>query len=181
MAQITQYKTAQTTQELNQIIELQRANIPSVISEEESQKEGFVTVHHNFEILKTMNDKCPHIIAKSNDKVVGYALCMLKEFKEDIEVLKPMFKKIDNCLSNGETYFAMGQICVDKAFRKQGVFRGLYAFMKQEMSSEYDMIITEVDEKNTRSINAHYAVGFKLLHAYKSNGQDWALISWDWN
>ena len=175
------YKRAQTVEELQQILELQRANIPSVISKEESVKEGFVTVHHNFEILKAMNDKCPHIIAKSNGKVIGYTLCMLKEFKEEIEVLKPMFQQIDNCLNSGETYFTMGQVCVDKTFRKQGIFRGLYAFMKQEMSSEYDMIITEVDEKNTRSLNAHYATGFKLLHAYKSNEQDWALMSWDWS
>ena len=175
------YKTAKTNEELYQILELQCANIPSVISKEESVKEGFVTVHHDFEILKAMNDKCPHIIAKNNGNVIGYTLCMLKEFKEDIEVLKPMFQQIDNCIKNGETYFTMGQVCVDKSFRKQGVFRGLYTFMKQEMSSKFNMIITEVDQKNSRSLNAHYAIGFKLLHTYNSNGQDWVLLSWDWS
>lgn len=175
------YKRAQTVKELEQILELQRANIPSVISKEESVKEGFVTVHHNFEILKAMNDKCPHIIAVNNGEVIGYTLCMLKEFKEDIEVLRPMFQQIDNCLNNGETYFTMGQVCINKTFRKQGVFKGLYTFMKQEMSSEFNMIITEVDEKNTRSLNAHYAVGFKVLDTYKSNCQDWVLMSWDWS
>lgn len=173
-------KRAGTTEELNQILELQRANIPSVISEVEKQQEGFVTVYHNFEILKAMNDKCAHVIAKSNDKVVGYALCMLKSFKVDIEVLQPMFKQIDQCLDD-ESYFVMGQICIDKEFRKQGIFRGMYGFMKQEMASKYNMIITEVDKKNTRSLNAHYALGFKLLHSYNSNQQDWALIAWDWS
>jgi len=128
-----------------------------------------------------MNDKCPHIIAKSGSKVIGYALCMLKDFKESIEVLKPMFQQIDKCLNKNKTYLVMGQICVEKAFRKQGIFRGMYTFMKQEMASKYDMIITEVDVKNTRSLNAHYAVGFKLLHSYNSNQQNWALISWDWS
>jgi hypothetical protein len=110
------YKTAKTNEELYQILEIQCANIPSVISKEESVKEGFVTVHHDFEILKAMNDKCPHIIAKNNGNVIGYTLCMLKEFKEDIEVLKPMFQQIDNCIKNGETYFTMGQVCVDNSF-----------------------------------------------------------------
>jgi len=128
-----------------------------------------------------MNDKCPHIIAKSNSKVVGYALCMLKEFKEDIEVLRPMFQQVDDCLQVKDTYFVMGQICIDKAFRKRGIFRSMYAFMKQEMATKYDMIITEVDEKNTRSLNAHYAVGFKRLHFYNSNRQEWVLIAWDWS
>jgi len=178
MRKIT-YKRADSNEELNQILELQRANIPSVISEEESRTEGFVTVHHSFDILKAMNDRCPHVIAKSSDKVVGYTLCMLKEFKTDIEVLKPMFQQIDACINNDETYVVMGQVCVDKRFRKQGVFRGLYKYMKQELQPDYDMIITEVDVANTRSLDAHYAVGFKLQQSYQSNGQDWALISLD--
>lgn len=163
------YKRVDSNQELDQILELQRTNIPSSISEDESKVEGFVTVHHNLEILKAMNEKCAHIIAKRNDKVVGYALCMLKEFKKNVEVLKPMFRQIDNCLNNDETYFVMRQICIDKQFRKRGIFRSMYEFMKQEMASKYDMIITEVDEENTRSLNAHYAIGFKLLHSYNSN------------
>lgn len=174
------YKRVDSNQELDQILELQRTNIPSSISEDESKVEGFVTVHHNLEILKAMNEKCAHIIAKRNDKVVGYALCMLKEFKKNVEVLKPMFRQIDNCLNNDETYFVMRQICIDKQFRKRGIFRSMYEFMKQEMASKYDMIITEVDEENTRSLNAHYAVGFKLLQSYSSQ-RDWALIYWDWS
>lgn len=174
------YKRAETHEELAQILELQRTNIPASISEEEKKKEGFVTVHHTFEILKAMNEKCAHIIARYNNQVAGYALCMLKEFKEDIEVLKPMFQKIDDCLKDGETYVVMGQVCIDKAFRKQGLFRGLYNFMKEELQSDFDMIITEVDIANQRSLNAHYAVGFESLHRYSSNNQDWVLISWSW-
>lgn len=174
------YKRAESNEELNQILELQRINVKSVISAEEKEIEGFVTIHHTFEILKAMNDKCAHVIAKSNDKVVGYALCMLKEFREDIELLKPMFHQIEQCSAPGKTFFVMGQICIDKMFRKQGVFRGLYRFMKDQLQSEFDMIITEVDFSNERSLNAHYAVGFKLLHSYNSNNLDWALISWDW-
>jgi predicted GNAT superfamily acetyltransferase len=170
------YKRVYSNEELNQILELQSINILSSISEDESKTEGFVTVHHNFEILKAMNDKCAHIIAKSDDKVVGYALCMSKEFKEEIEVLRPMFQQIDNCLNNSETYIVMGQICIDKQFRKQGVFRGLYHFMKQEMSFQYEMIITEVDNANTRSMNAHFAIGFKALYSYRSNHQDWKIL-----
>ena len=170
------YKRVDSNKELIQILELQRANIPSIISEEDKVKEGFVTVHHTFEILKAMNNKCAHIIAKNNDKVIGYALCMLKEFKEEIEVLRPMFKQIDSCLNNDETYIVMGQICIDKQFRKQGVFRGLYNLMKQEMSSLYDMIITEVNVANTRSMNAHYAIGFKTLYSYRSNNQNWKIL-----
>ncbi len=174
-----QYKRAQTTNELYQILELQRTNIPSAISLEERNNEGFVTVHHTYDILKAMNDKCPHVIATHNEKVIAYALCMIRAFKNDIAILRPMFKQIENSLTADKSYIIMGQICVAKAYRKQGVFRGLYSFMEKEMRSHFDLIITEVDKKNKRSMNAHYAIGFKLLHSYTADKHDWNLIYLD--
>jgi len=179
MKPIVVYKRAQSNIELNQILELQQENYPTSVSEEERIKEGFVTVRHDFELLKMMNDKCPHILAVHNEKIIGYALCMLKEFKDEIEVLKPMFQQIKNCLKSNQTYMVMGQICIDKSYRKQGVFRGLYNYMKQQLRPEFDMVITEVDVANSRSLNAHYAIGFKSLHTYNSNNQEWALVSWE--
>lgn len=121
----------------------------------------------------------PSCYCKGNDRVVGYTLCMLKEFKMEIEVLKPMFREIEACLNSGQRYVVMGQVCIDKVFRKQGIFRGLYEYMKQQLRSDFDMIITEVDFANTRSLEAHYAIGFALMQSYKSEGHDWALISLD--
>lgn len=46
------YKKATTDEELYQIIELQRLNIPASISDEEKLIEGFVSVSHSFELLK---------------------------------------------------------------------------------------------------------------------------------
>jgi len=126
-----------------------------------------------------MNDKCAHVIAKNNDKVIGYALCMLKDFKKDIEVLRLMFKQIDSHLNKDEAYVVMGQICIDKRFRKQGVFRGLYQFMKAQLQPYYKMIITEVDITNTRSINAHRTIGFNILYSYCSNHQNWEIMYWN--
>ncbi|PWH83734.1 N-acetyltransferase [Algibacter marinivivus] len=173
------YKTAVTDQELHQILELQQKNIPTSISEEEKQKEGFVTVHHSFELLKAMNSKCAHIIATSNNNVVGYALSMVKDFKEDIDVLKPMFTKIEANIPSTLKYIVMGQICIDKAFRKKGIFRGMYSKMRDEMKQEYNAIITEVDETNLRSLNAHHAIGFKMLYSYRSKLQNWEILKWD--
>jgi predicted GNAT superfamily acetyltransferase len=173
------YKKAESTEELNQILHLQQINSPDSISKKERSKEGFVTARHSFEILKQMNDLCAHTIVKHDDKVVGYALSMVKAFKNDIEVLQPMFQQIENLVGKDASYIVMGQVCVDKNFRKKGVFRGLYEHMKSQLYLEYDTIITEVDKKNIRSLNAHYAIGFKALYSYRSNNQDWEILSWD--
>ncbi|OUR91623.1 hypothetical protein A9Q87_09965 [Flavobacteriales bacterium 34_180_T64] len=178
------YKRAFTNEELHQILELQRINLPQGLSNSEKDKEGFVTVHHSFELLKSMNDKCAHVIAKHNSKVVGYALCMLQEFQKEIPVLVSMFNEIDKELriQNKEklSYLTMGQICIDKSYRKLGIFRGLYEFMRAELNATFNMIITEVDGENIRSIDAHKAIGFEVLKTYTSNDRNWELIIWNW-
>ena len=170
------YQRATSDEELQQILELQQQNLPTVISSQEKKNEGFVTVSHTFEILKEMNDVCAHIIAKSEGRVIGYALCMHPKFADDITVLRPMFDEIETTLPKTENYITMGQICIDKAFRKQGIFRKLYETMQTSIRPEFGTIITEVDTKNTRSLQAHYAVGFIDIKTYRSGGQDWKLI-----
>ncbi|HDZ05255.1 hypothetical protein LCGC14_0068960 [marine sediment metagenome] len=169
------YTTATTTEELIQILSLQEMNLKSAVSDLEMEQEGFVTVHHTLDVLTRMNNACPHIIAKDGDKVVGYALSMTDDFKDEISVLRPMFTKLKNV--NIKNFITMGQICVAKSHRKMGVFRGLYNAMKIASYPKYDAIITEVDATNTRSSGAHYAVGFKKICTYNSLGQDWDLIS----
>ncbi|WP_052085232.1 GNAT family N-acetyltransferase [Cellulophaga sp. E6(2014)] len=70
----------------------------------------------------------------------------------------------------------MGQICVSKNHRTQGVFRGLYAHMKKHLEQKYDTIITEIDSLNNRSMQAHKAVGFKEMVRYTTNEQEWVVV-----
>lgn len=162
--------------ELRQILKLQQQNLPDNLSEIDKKEQGFVTVRHDLEILQKMNDVHPHIIAKNDNKIIGYALSMSKVFRNDIPILIPMFNKIDMTSKGTKSYVLMGQICIDKNYRGKGVFRGLYAKMKEEFSGLYDCIITEVDEENTRSMNAHKAIGFKTLKTYRSNNHNWEII-----
>jgi predicted GNAT family N-acyltransferase len=170
------YKTVSTKKELEQILALQKTNLPNSLSSAEKKKEGFVTVHHGFDLLKRMNESCPHIIATRGMQVIGYTLCMHPKFGDEIEVLKSMFAEIENTSKPFKSFIIMGQVCVDKDYRKQGVFRELYNKMKETTSTEFEAIITEVDATNQRSLKAHYAIGFKTLSKYKGDGRDWELI-----
>ncbi|GGW46841.1 GNAT family N-acetyltransferase [Arenibacter certesii] len=162
--------------ELIQILSLQSKNSPENLSSGEKTQEGFVTVSHNLELLNRMNAVCPHIIAKDGAVVVGYALCMHPNFGLEIEILKPMIAEINSLLPPPDPYIIMGQICIDKSYRKKGIFRELYKTMKQTLPPQYKRIITEVDTSNPRSLNAHYAVGFTDLKTYVSGKHEWKLI-----
>ncbi|CAM1359746.1 GNAT family N-acetyltransferase [Tenacibaculum xiamenense] len=173
------YKVTENTQELSEILTLQAGNLPNQLSEETKKEQGFVTVHHDMDILKTMHDVHPHIIAVSNGAVAGYALSMSRKFRNDIPVLEPMFSKIDASEIGKSNYLIMGQVCVAKDFRGQGVFRGLYTHMKKVFSGTFDCIITEINAKNIRSINAHNGIGFTELIRYDFEGETWVVVFMD--
>jgi len=168
-------KTSNTA-ELEQILQLQQRNLPKQLSEEEKKTQGFVTVEHDLNILSKMHDFHPHIIAKDKDKVVAYALSMSTTFKSEIPVLIPMFNEL-NKLQTDPNFIVMGQICVDKAYRGKGIFRGLYTTMATTFSNKFKSIITEIDSTNTRSLQAHEAIGFKKVCEYKSGKQLWKVVS----
>jgi len=174
---IIQIGQVQNKKELEQILSLQKENLPSALSKKEIAKEGFVTIAHSFDLLDAMNKVCPHIIAKEEEKVIGYALCMHPKFGSEIDILKPMFKEISFVLSRGEKYMVMGQVCIGKAYRKMGLFQKLYKKMQDVIKPDFNCIITEVDALNKRSLNAHLAIGFVELKAYTSNGRKWHLIA----
>lgn len=174
-----EYKRASLEKELRQILVLQKENAVSSLETHELEKEGFITVAHTFEVLKKMNDACAHIIAKDGDEVIGYALVMLKEFRDEISILSAMFETAEELLGH-KKYLAMGQVCVSKNYRKQGVFRGMYNYYKKELETEYDCLLTEVATNNPRSLNAHLSLGFNILKTQVSDGISWELINWDW-
>lgn len=181
-----QYRTAATEEDLQQILSLQQQNTEAAISSQEARSQGFVTVKHDFELLKALNEPYPHIIAKDANEVVGYALVMLRKFASDVPVLLPMFEQIDDILYKKKwlkdsAYFVMGQVCIAKGYRGQGLFKGLYHKMREEMADKFDYIITEVATRNTRSMAAHRNVGFDTAKIYTSeDGEEWAVVLWDW-
>lgn len=170
------YKQANLDIELKQIIALQKENLPRNLTNEEKTKEGFLTVEHSLELLKEMNAVCKHTIVLENGKVVGYALSMHPKFAQEITVLKPMFQEIKKVMPTDTDYMIMGQICIARTHRGKGVFRKLYETMKTLMPKNFTKIITEIATKNTRSINAHKAIGFKELKHYWASDKEWSLI-----
>lgn len=177
--------SAQTDQELKEIIALQTINLPKNISTEEAKNQGFVTVVHDFDMLKKMNDDEAHIIAKLDGKVVGYCLAMTKKFKADIPILVPMFDKMDEQTYKGKfirdyNYITCGQVCVAKVVRGKGVFDQLYQHYRDVYAPRYNLVLTEIATRNQRSIRAHYRVGFETLLRYRPDEQEWEIVIWDW-
>ncbi len=178
------FRAAQTTQDIHDMLDLQAANHKSVVSQETKRTQGFVTVKHDFEVLRDMNEGYPAAIARDVEgKLVGYALSMHPTFGERVPILWELFMRLERSEWKGRPitdyrWLVMGQICVAEAHRGNGVFDHLYAHLCNMWQAEFDLIVTEVSEDNPRSMRAHERVGFELIQAYTNpeTGEGWRMI-----
>lgn len=179
---MVKYTSAQNDQDLEGILALQVINLPGSISSKEALEQGFLTVVHEMDLLRDMNRPFAHTIAKKGDDVVGYALSMTEDFKERVPVLVPFLERIRDMEWQSQPvatfrYILMGQVCVAKNYRGQGVFKGLYQKMQERMAPHFDLILTEISERNTRSIRAHEKVGFVEMTRYQApDGEHWLVV-----
>ena len=180
------YMRMQTDEEIRQVLELQKVNLPANLTAEQIASQGFVTVVHSFETLKKMNRQEQSIIAKDNEQVVGYLLAMTTESKNDIPILIPMFKVFDEAVFKDRKisdykYIVVGQVCIAEAYRGKGFLDECYQAYRQHLEFKYDFAITEIHDTNQRSINAHKRIGFETAHIYNDvDGNKWHVVVWDW-
>ena len=180
-----QFKPAESREELEGILSLQSGNLPKYLSDAEKSEQGFVTVNQSFEQLAEMNAIAPHLIAKDGEHVVGYILAVTKTSKDLVPVLIPMFKQFDDLKFRGRpisesNYLVIGQICVDRNYRGQGIVDRMYTAYGEMFSKRFDFAITEIAVSNVRSIKAHLRIGFDIIHQFSDETEDWAIVALDW-
>lgn len=175
-----------STEELEQILQLQQENLIQYIDETEMKSQGFVTLRHDLGILEQMHKLAPTVIIKDNDKMVAYALTMLQECRKLIPDLEPMFALLDQLNWKKKplreySFYVMGQVCIDKEYRGQGLFDELYRHHRKIYQPRFDLLITEIATRNHRSIRAHERVGFETIHTHRDELDEWVVVGWDWS
>ena len=179
-------KMVQTEQELKGLKNLQNANLRRLIGEEEAMKEGFVTSEYSLELLEKMHQEHPSIIAKEGDEVVGYVIVTNKSVLGEHDEIDHLFHTVDEMEFNGEllkncTYILVGQLCVGKSHRGQGLVQAMYKYYKENFSQQYQYLVTDISQANPRSIKAHKKSGFETIGVIEQVGTGWDIVLWDWN
>ena len=170
--------------ELEQILRLQKRNLIGNIDASEMQSQGFVTMNHSAAVLQQMHQLAPSVIIRVNDKVVAYALVVLRECREFFPQLESMFVNFDQLEWKGKAlnnykFYVMGQVCVDKDYRGKGLFDMLYQKHRENYQDQYDFVITEVSTRNHRSIRAHERAGFQTINIHRDELDEWAVVILD--
>ena len=180
------YGIVQSNADLQGILSLQKQNLAEHLPADEIQQQGFVTVQHTLADLERMHLLEPSVIAKEGEKVIAYVLAMTLEARHHISILQPMFELFHSISHKGQPllsypFIMVGQVCVDKAFRGKGVFENLYYAFRDQFNSRYPFALTEIADRNTRSMRAHERIGFNTIHSYRlPDSEIWNIVVWDW-
>jgi GNAT superfamily N-acetyltransferase len=172
--------------EIEQIHALNQRNLKQNLSPSIQKEEGFVTWLYSIELLEKMHQLAPSVIIKEGDVVAGYALTTLKEsaaFHSDLQTVFDNLQKLrlHNQPIFNYRFYCMGQICIAKEYRGKGLVNMLYQKHKELYHKEYDFILTDIATRNIRSIKAHQKIGFKTIHSYVDNVDEWEVVIWEWN
>jgi len=184
MMQLT-VTTVSSTDELQQILDLQQLYLTGQTDSAEEKDQGFLTVKHSYNMLQQIHELSPSVIVKDGDKVIAYALVMTKDCQHFIPVLVPMFESFNNIQFKEQplssySFYVMGQVCVHKDYRGMGIFQMLYQHHQLLFSKQFDFVLTEISTRNARSIRAHEKVGFKTIYTFRDTTDEWAIVLWDW-
>ncbi len=171
--------------ELTGIRDLQALNLRKNIDAETALSQGFLTAAYTLQYLQEMHDASPSIIAKDGDTVVGYALVATKEIRNGHDLIADLFNVIDTKYYKGKclkevNYVVVGQLCVAKDYRGQGLVKRMYDYYRDCYAGEYEYLITDVAQANPRSLNAHKKSGFIVIDTLVYAGIGWDIVIWDW-
>ncbi|MCP9755359.1 GNAT family N-acetyltransferase [Lacihabitans sp. CCS-44] len=180
------FKRARTDESLLQILDLQKRNLKKYLTDAEKESQGFVTAEHTFEQLKKINNAEPCVIITDNDQVVAYAIAMLESAAKDMPVFDDLFSTVASLTYKSRPmttykYIFVGQLCIDKNYRGQGLVEKLYAFYKDELKEKYDFAVTDISEHNPRSLKAHQKSGFEVIHTFYDSftESNWNIVVMD--
>jgi ribosomal protein S18 acetylase RimI-like enzyme len=172
-------------EQLKSIAALQQLNLRKNLSSEDADGEGFLTAEYSLDILKAMHAQEPAIIATKGGELVGYALIATKTIRGIHPLLSELFNTIDRLEYKGKLlkeseYVVVGQLCVSKEYRGQGVVSKLYNHFRDSLALNYPYCVTDVATANLRSLNAHKRCGFTVINHTEYGGIGWEVVLWDW-
>ena len=178
------YRNA-TIDDIAQIEELQKKYHVSFISEED-KKSGFVTTLFTREQLTELIEKENGIsLAFDGDKVVAYAMAGSWEFWSKWPLFQYMIADLENVTYLGrqlttENSYQYGPVCIDMAYRGQGVLQSLFAHSARQMGRRYPILITFINHLNPRSYTAHTKkVGLDVIKDFSFNGNNYYELGYD--
>lgn len=143
----------------SRICELAAANYEKNLSPSDRQQ-GFLSAKFSLRQVTDMASDLGIIVARDNNQVVGFVCASRCDWDDQPPIVKSMLTEFDRILFQGrplneQRLFIYGPVCIDRAYRGQGLLRKLYQGIKRELAGKYYVGSAFIAEGNSRSLKAH--------------------------
>jgi hypothetical protein len=157
-----------------QMVDLQNRNLISVL-EPHQLTEGFLATAFTADQFQVMDKDVSVFVALENDVVCGYLCASPPEFNRPFPILGVMLAQCDSLFYQDKAirdyrYCVVGPICIDAAYRGQAVFSQLANRFLEGVSSQYELIVTLISEKNSRSLRTAHKMGMEIIDRFEAAG-----------
>ncbi|TGD79533.1 GNAT family N-acetyltransferase [Hymenobacter wooponensis] len=153
---------------------------------EEDKKDGFVTTSFTREQLtRLIQEEQGLFIAKHEDTVVAYVMSASWQFWAAWPIFARMIEDLPTLEFAGqrlsvENSYQYGPVCVDKAYRGSGLLEAIFDFAREQMAARYPVLVTFINQINTRSYAAHtQKLGLVVIAEFDFNNNHYLELAYD--
>lgn len=173
-----------TKQDIEAIMQLQEKYHVSNLTEEEKQTKGFVTMKVTHEQFSYLTSKGGVFIAVTETgDLAAYALTSDWTYYsqwaiiQEMERLLPEFS-FEKMAITTKNSFQYGPVCIDEAFRGQGILEQLFKAIEVVYAPHFALAITFINKQNERSMRAHARqTPLSIVGDFDFNGNQFAALA----
>lgn len=164
------------------ILDMQAANFIGNLKDAE-RRDGFLSVKFTRRQFEEMASHVGVIIAAAEGGLAGYLCASSCEFNRSFPLLVAMMRQFDAIDYRGRSLaasrvFIYGPVCIDRSYRGQGLLRGLYDTLLQEVVGRYDIGVAFVAGDNPHSLRAHVdGLGMTHVGEFTFSGKQYHILA----
>lgn len=147
-----------TLQDIPGVLALLKANHVDNVTD---KSQGFVTTNMTEQQMTALIERENGVtIVKVGDKIVAFALAASWEFWSEWPFFAYMIQELPKFSFEGqqlttENSYQYGPVCVDQAYRGNGIFEKVFFASLASMRDRYPIMATFINQINPRSYAAH--------------------------
>jgi hypothetical protein len=163
------------------IIELQNANTPDQLSEEE-KKQGFIVSSMTEPTLDAINKNLGVLVAMEEGELVGFVCLTTTSPIPEHPVVKAMYNSFPQQIFNHKPLteyrvFLYGPVLINQKWRGQGIVKKLFFAVKDFTEKHYDLGAAFINDKNTHSLSVHIqGLGMTPLMPFTCKNETFQLV-----
>jgi predicted GNAT superfamily acetyltransferase len=164
------------------IVQLNRANFIANLSEE-ARQDGFLSAVFTLAQTAAMAEDLGTSVAVVDGQIAGFLCAFRNEFPHGSPVVAKMIESYDSLsfagkLLNEYKTYAYGPVCIDRAYRRKGLLRGLYQEQKRVLAGRFEVGVALIARTNQHSLEAHIAgLGMTDVGSFAVDGNLFATVA----